>query len=66
MKKNIGSIDQGVRILVALVLVGLYATNAIAGTAAIVLLLVAGVLVLTGFVGFCPLYYPFGISTHKK
>ena len=31
----------------------------------IVLLVLAGVFVLTSFVGFCPLYLPFGIRTRK-
>ena len=32
----------------------------------IVLLVLAGIFVLTSLIGFCPLYYPFGISTCKK
>jgi hypothetical protein len=30
------------------------------------MLAVAGILVLTALIGFCPLYFPFGISTGKK
>ena len=36
------------------------------GILAIILLLLATVFVLTSFVGFCPLYALFGISTCKK
>ncbi len=66
MKKNMGSIDRIVRILVALVIGILYFLNIISGTWAIVLLVVAGIFLLTGFVSFCPLYLPFGISTTGK
>ncbi len=66
MKKNIGSTDKVVRILVAIIIAGLYFANLISGTVAIVLLILAGVFILTSFMSFCPLYYPFGISTRKK
>ena len=66
MKKNMGTADKVVRILVAIVIVGLYFANLISGTAAIILLIPAGVFILTSFMSFCPLYYPFGISTQKK
>jgi hypothetical protein len=66
MKANMGTVDKVVRILVALVIAGLYFTNIITGTVAIVLLALAGVFILTSFMSFCPLYLPFGISTRKK
>jgi hypothetical protein len=67
MKKNVGIIDRAIRILVALVIAILYFTNVISGTLAIVLLVLAGVFLLTALVRFCPLYLPFGINTwHKK
>jgi hypothetical protein len=66
MKANMGTVDKVVRILVALVIAGLYFTNIITGTVAIVLLALAGVFILTSFMSFCPLYLPFGISTKKK
>lgn len=66
MKPNMGTADKVVRILVAIVIAGLYFANLISGTAAIILLLLAGVFILTSFMGFCPLYLPFGISTRKK
>lgn len=61
-----GTIDKVVRILVAFVISGLYLTNMISGTVAIVLLVFAGIFILTSFMSFCPLYLPFGISTRKK
>jgi hypothetical protein len=66
MKPNIGTTDKAVRIIAALAIVGLYFAGILSGTVAIVLLVLAGVFILTSFMSFCPLYYPFGISTKKK
>ncbi len=66
MKKNVGSADKIIRILAAVLIAVLYFTNQISGTAAIALLVIAGVFIVTSFMSFCPLYYPFGISTRKK
>jgi hypothetical protein len=66
MKKNMGTIDKVVRILLAMVVVVLYFTHVISGTLAIILLILAGVFILTSFLSFCPLYLPFGLSTRKK
>ena len=66
MKKNMGTTDKTIRILIAVVVAVLYYTNVISGTTAIVLGLFAGIFVLTSFISFCPLYLPFGISTLKN
>lgn len=66
MKKNMGTADKAIRILVAVVIAVLYFTNTISGTLAIVLGIFAVVFVLTSFISFCPLYLPFGINTLKK
>ncbi len=66
MKKNMGSVDKAVRILAAVIIAILYFLNFISGTLAIVLLAVAAIFIVTSFMSFCPLYYPFGISTRKK
>ncbi|MEO9484452.1 MAG: DUF2892 domain-containing protein [Ekhidna sp.] len=63
MKKNMGSTDRIVRLIIAAVIGYLYFTNVIAGTLGLVLLILAVVFVLTSFVSFCPLYAPFGLST---
>lgn len=65
MKKNMGTADKTIRILAAIVIVGLYFANIISGTIAIILLVFAGIFIITSFISFCPLYYPFGISTNK-
>ena len=66
MKANVGTIDTVVRILIALIVIGLYFMNVITGTPAIVLLVVAGVFLITGLIKFCPLYMILGINTGKK
>jgi len=63
MKKNMGSIDKAVRIILALVFAGLYFGDIITGTIGIVLMVLSAVFVLTSLISFCPLYAPFGIST---
>ena len=65
MKKNMGSTDKVVRIVIAAVIAVLYFTNYISGTLTIVLLAIAVIFVITSFIGFCPLYQFFGISTKK-
>jgi len=66
MKKNMSGVDKVVRILAAVVVLVLYFTSVISGTLAIILLILAGILVLTSVIGFCPLYLPFGLSTRKE
>jgi hypothetical protein len=55
MKPNMGTIDKAVRIIAALVIAGLYFAGILSGTVAIVLLVLAGVFILTSFMSFCPL-----------
>jgi hypothetical protein len=66
MKKNMGSADRIFRILVAIVIAALFFANVISGSAAIILMILAVVFLLTGFIGLCPLYMLFGISTCKS
>jgi hypothetical protein len=66
MKSNMGIADRAVRIVIAGIIISLYIFNVITGPIAIGLLLVSGIFVLTGFISFCPLYLPFGISTKKS
>ncbi len=61
-----GSADRIIRILGAVVIAILYFTNQISGTAAIILGVLAIIFAATSFISFCPLYFPFGISTTKK
>jgi hypothetical protein len=66
MKKNMGSLDRGIRILLVILVAILYFTNQISGIAAIVLGVFAVTFLLTGLTGFCPLYFPFKLSTVKE
>lgn len=65
MKQNMGNLDKGIRVLIAVIIAILYSTHVISGTLAIVLLIFAGVFILTSFIGTCPLYIPFNITTKK-
>jgi Protein of unknown function (DUF2892) len=66
MKKNMGLADRVFRILVAVAIIVLYFTHQIGGILAIILLALAAVFIITGFISICPLYLPFGLSTLKK
>jgi hypothetical protein len=63
MKKNMGTTDKLIRIVLAVVIAILYFTNVISGTLAIVLGALAVIFLLTSLISFCPLYAPFGINT---
>lgn len=65
MKKNIGTIDRVIRVIVAAIVLTLYVTNVITGTIGIVLLIIAVVFLLTSIINFCPIYKIFGMSTCK-
>ena len=66
MKKNEGTLDRVLRLVVAAVVVALYLKGVISGVLAVVLGIVAAALVVTSFTGFCMLYVPFKLSTRKK
>ncbi len=66
MKNNMGLTDKVIRLLFAALVIVLFYTNVISGTVGIVLLVFAGIFILTSLLGFCPLYLPFGINTGKK
>ena len=65
MKKNMGSLDKGIRVVAAVIIAILFYLDVISGTTAYILMGVSIILLLTSFVNFCPLYAPFGISTCK-
>lgn len=66
MKKNMGSLDRGLRAALALLVVILYFTGVINGTVAIILGVLAVVFLATSFIGTCPVYLPFGLSTLRR
>ncbi len=63
MKKNMGTADRIIRILFAAIFAALYFTGTVTGTWGIMLLVLAGIFLLTSVVSFCPLYAPFGLKT---
>jgi len=63
MKKNMGTADRVIRILLAVVFSVLYFTNTVTGTFGIVLLVLGGVFLVTSLVSFCPLYSLVGLNT---
>ncbi len=66
MPKNMGMIDRIIRVILAIVVAILFFTKQISGIAVIILGIIAIIFILTSIFGFCPLYFPFGISTKKK
>ena len=66
MKQNMGTVDRGIRIVLAVVVGMLYFTGKISGTLAIILGVVAVIFLITSLVGNCPAYNLFGIKTCKK
>jgi len=66
MKKNMGGADRMIRIVIAIVVAVLYFTGTVTGTLGMILLVLAGVFLLTSFINFCPLYTILGINTGKK
>ena len=66
MKKNVGSIDKVIRIILAVVIVILAITHVISGTLAVVMLILAGIFVLTTVISFCPIWWALGIGTTKS
>lgn len=60
-----GLSDRVIRILATVVIAILYFTIRIGGTTAIILGALAVIFAATGFIGFCPLYLLFGITTKK-
>ncbi len=66
LKKNMGTLDRVIRLVIAAVIAILYFTGNLSGLAAIILGILAIIFVVTSFVGFCPGYLPFGLSTRKQ
>jgi len=63
MKSNMGTADRIFRFFIAALVIVLFISNILTGTLGIILLILAGIFILTSFVSFCPLYTLFGIST---
>jgi len=65
MKINESSLDRIIRVVFALVLFALYFTNTVTGTLGIVFIVLGALALITGVVGFCPVYALLKIRTNK-
>ena len=60
MKKNVGTLDKGIRVVLGLAIIafGIYNQSWLG--------LIGAVPLLTAFIGWCPAYSLIGLSTEKK
>ncbi len=65
MTKNVGGLDRVIRILVGLALIA-WGFLGLEGGGRWVAVVIGLVPLVTALIGFCPLYKPFGISTHRE
>ena len=65
MKRNIGSVDRMVRLLIAFVAFVVYSRSLLNSTMSIIILIVGLLMFVTAFMRFCPLYSLLQISTYK-
>lgn len=63
---NLGNLDRVIRLLIAIVLIALYFLGLVPKTIGIILAMIAGILVSTAYLSFCPIWGMLRISTKKK
>jgi hypothetical protein len=63
MKKNMGSVDRIIRLVIAAVLAYIYFGGIQTGAVGVVLLVISGIMLVTSLINFCPLYTLLGINT---
>lgn len=61
-----GMADRLIRTVIAAILLLLFFYNAVPYVWGIVMVIIAAILLITSFVGYCPLYSLFGIRTWSK
>jgi len=66
MKKNMGSADKIIRLILAVLFAVLYFTGVVKGTLGVILLILAAVFIVTSLVSFCPLYTLFVWHSNKN
>jgi hypothetical protein len=66
MKINMSAADRAIRLLLVAIIAILYFTDNVSGMVAIILGILAVIFAFTSFMGFCPLYYSFKVSTIRK
>jgi hypothetical protein len=66
MKRNIGTNDRIIRLLMAALITILYFTNAIPESLTVAIFVIAVCFVLTALISVCPIYATFGIDTCEE
>jgi len=66
MKTNESALDRVIRVALGIVLLALYFSHVVSGTLGIVFVVLAAIALITGIIGFCPLYALLKINTNKK
>ncbi|PKN99159.1 MAG: DUF2892 domain-containing protein [Chloroflexi bacterium HGW-Chloroflexi-4] len=66
MKTNESGLDRIIRVVTGAALLALYFTQVVSGGLGIAAVVIGAVLLITGVVGFCPLYGLLRINTNKK
>lgn len=66
MHTNEGAADRVLRAILGVVLLAVALAAGLEGAGKIVLMVVGGIALLTGAIGFCPLYRIVGLSTCKR
>jgi hypothetical protein len=66
MKTNESMVDRGIRVVIGLALLALGFSGAVSGTPGIIFKILGFVPLLTGLIGFCPLYSLFKFQTNPR
>lgn len=66
MKKNMGNADKFLRVALAALIGALYYSGIISGIFGVIMLILATIFLVTSFMGYCPLYDAFGLSTRHR
>jgi hypothetical protein len=65
MKTNESGLDRIIRVVIGIVLFALFFAHVVTGGLGIVFIVLGAIALLTGIVGFCPLYSLLKIKTNK-
>ena len=66
MKKNVGSTDKVIRFIIAIVAIYVSYKGLVQSPWDYVLYAIAGIMILTGLVGTCPIFSLLGLKSNKK
>lgn len=65
MKKNMSTPDRATRIVLAVLIIILYASGTVTGALGIILFALVGIVIVSSLIGFCPLYALLGMHSLK-